>query len=678
MKIKIQLWKNVNWPYLKAEFEMSGIKYQLLSWNENVEDLSELKLKAKDDRWGEEMDVQLIQDNNNWSGEVIIDGFKYTIYVSGGANKFYNLYLFSPNEEETTKDYFYNKLKQALNDNVQNVRVYHYTHLFNALQIVKSGEIASRKNLKEQNAPFYDSAGDVISNNRKAEPFARFYFRTRTKTQFMNEYLGHDSELTIERVKKQYFNQAKKLGFPKCPFPVIFELSLKQILDLNDTQCFYSTGNLQSKDALIYSVLSPSHLSTKDLFDDDETFRTKAVQYAREQEKDGCGFKDCYKEQMKEYERVSQQEFLVKEKLPIADKDYRILCPSEGIQQLLTSYIDDDSIKDKVIVAQNYFYNENRQIKVQFEDAKITFRSDYNTAPDSPYYGTSYFVFKGDIKLINNYQCIREVQGGKAVYPSITIKYTKNDSCSLFFIDEFARTRKWLIFTRGERQNGDSVSELFVKHGEFEEYKVFIDNFLEEINSIAICLSKCLFNSWMVNSYHGIGHTTRVVFFTYLILKISKITDKDLRSACYYAAILHDIGKSRDIEDSEHGEKSCDIYRERVKNKNKKYRISALPENLVQPVLDAVKYHSYDDNKVPEDKKTLIWKVLKDADALDRARLPREASCDRQYLRMEVFTSRSPESELLLKFATHVTLWTASLAYDDPYNDLINKLKLFV
>ncbi len=686
--IEFKLWINPDGVKLNGEhFVIDEFTYRL-RYSDRYEILI-LQRKRDATHWDtigdaiiDNNQVVKISDPSGISGRVIIGGRRYIFKVdniqkTNNGKHFCKVELSLPEEETNKTDQFVGKLSEASNQKDDELKVYHYTHLFNALSIIESGKIASRSALNKDGVNYNDAAGDVIDNNLKAKPYARFYFRTRTNTQFMNEYLGHDAKLRIKRGNsdKSYFYSAKKLRFPKCPFPVIFEMPLNQILSSPMNCCFYSNGNLQSKDTEIFSVYSPSYLSSNELFVNNEDFYQNAPGQAWESALEGENYDDAYEELKREYERVSQQEFLVKGELPISNLDYKILCPSDEIKQLLLFYLIDENIIAKVEVKPEYFYNENRKITVSIDDNSVSLSSNYNTDSKTRYYGTSYFVVRGDPELLLHSQKLREDENKhSAFYPSL--EFTRNDkSLSVYFIDEFARAQKWLVFYQGNRPDVEQSEGLFVKHKEYEAYKSIIENFLGRINKVNINLTKDLFNRWMVNSLHGIAHTARVVFFTHMIIELSNIKEvkvENLRNACYYAAILHDIGKKGDKEDSQHGEESRNKYNSLIQSQ----KINQIPEDYEEQVLDAVQYHSVDDSQVPDEKKTLIWKILKDADALDRARLPIVAECERKYLRTGMF--KMDESELLLKFATCVTLWTASCAFEDPYKELIDRLSLFV
>jgi len=63
------------------------------------------------------------------------------------------------------------------------------------------------------------------------------------------------------------------------------------------------------------------------------------------------------------------------------------------------------------------------------------------------------------------------------------------------------------------------------------------------------------------------------------------------------------------MEEEEHGSSAVKEYGDFLRKK--------IPENLLQSCKNAVIYHCKDDGGCP-DKNNRLWKMLKDADALDR------------------------------------------------------------
>ena len=134
--------------------------------------------------------------------------------------------------------------------------IYHFTHLFNAIDIIKSRKILSRHKAEGQ---FSNAAGNLVARRSTAHDYARFYFRPQTPTQFYNECLGLDSQSGYLKTWKYwdghwiqcskwktYYPQARNLGLPKCPIPVFFKFELKEVMMKMLDKCFYSTGNMQT------------------------------------------------------------------------------------------------------------------------------------------------------------------------------------------------------------------------------------------------------------------------------------------------------------------------------------------------------------------------------------------------------------------------------------------------
>ena len=120
---------------------------------------------------------------------------------------------------------------------------------------------------------------------------------------------------------------------------------------------------------------------------------------------------------------------------------------------------------------------------------------------------------------------------------------------------------------------------------------------------------------------HGLNHNERVALFTFYLANAQHLSDRDLKLALY-GAFYHDIGRRHDYTDDYHGEKSAEL-------------ICNLGLNITDEEMDILKTvvtcHSLDDsrfesivkkNKVKNVKRCeVLFKILKDSDALDRVRL---------------------------------------------------------
>ena len=127
-------------------------------------------------------------------------------------------------------------------------------------------------------------------------------------------------------------------------------------------------------------------------------------------------------------------------------------------------------------------------------------------------------------------------------------------------------------------------------------------------------------------SGHGIMHTRRVLRLALAIADAYDLSADEAKllalSCCY-----HDIGRDNDCVDDEHGAKSAAKFL-RLKL-NEKHELNT---NEVGIVLNLITMHSLNDNLfVGEERETLLFQILKDADALDRIRF---GGLDIKYLRL--------------------------------------------
>ncbi len=155
---------------------------------------------------------------------------------------------------------------------------------------------------------------------------------------------------------------------------------------------------------------------------------------------------------------------------------------------------------------------------------------------------------------------------------------------------------------------------------------------------------------------HGVGHTQRVHIHTQRLAEVLDWRDDDTRLALR-SALLHDIGRWHDGLDPWHGASSAT----RAERLGLADDLSRAEADLV---LFAVKYHSRSDERAvatldrwaarqgrggdadgldPYRALRVLW-LLKDADALDRVRLPLDEGADPRLL-------RHPETIALMPFA---------------------------
>lgn len=302
--------------------------------------------------------------------------------------------------------------------------IYHFTHLFNAIDIIKSRKILSRN---EAEGKFSNAAGNLVARRGTAHDYARFYFRPQTPTQFYNECLGMDSESGYwktwyyygeHRKWKTYYPQARNLGLPKCPIPVFFKFDLKEVLMKIADKCFYSTGNMQTNWARVEKVSeNPNSINTIHLYSDIRDYEN--------------------------YKQYSQQEFLVLEEFDFSKlESFEIICYSDEYANLLKSQLGNDPICKKINSDGWYiFHRGNRELIIYETESVISITSEYRDS--------AYLSIKGEglknIEILNPERIQKETPSEIIAYPEI--KFTKTEQpIEVHFVDNAIGTRDWLVY----------------------------------------------------------------------------------------------------------------------------------------------------------------------------------------------------------------------------------------
>lgn len=157
-------------------------------------------------------------------------------------------------------------------------QAFHFTHMSNALKIIRNMKLQSR-NYAEGN--FTNSAGSNVHRTAKAHRFARFYFMPKSPTQFYNECLGKD-------IGDRYYMKARNLGLPKCPLPVFFVFDVEELLMTMPDKCYYSTGNMQKDSAKSFKVIEePNRIKAREIYiNSSDTFNERQQEFLIEGELD--------------------------------------------------------------------------------------------------------------------------------------------------------------------------------------------------------------------------------------------------------------------------------------------------------------------------------------------------------------------------------------------------------
>lgn len=310
--------------------------------------------------------------------------------------------------------------------------IYHFTHLFNAIDIIKSRKILSRNKAEGH---FSNSAGNLVARRNTAHNFARFYYRPQTLTQFYNECLGKDRG-------NEYYQKALRLGLPKCPMPIFFKFDLKEVILRMSNKCFYSTGNMQTNWASVIKVEeNPYELNTTCLYYN--------MDYAYSYAKANCGgynpsyFRTLMSQYRSDCKQYSQQEFLVSEEFDFADlNSFEIICYDNEQANILKSQLGDDPICKKINTNNSgIFHRGNSKLNIQDSENEIFIQSDYQDR--------AYLSIRGKglkhITILNPDNIQKETATEIIAYPEI--KFTKTEQpIEVHFVDTSIGTREWLIY----------------------------------------------------------------------------------------------------------------------------------------------------------------------------------------------------------------------------------------
>lgn len=299
--------------------------------------------------------------------------------------------------------------------------IYHFSHIDNAVEIIKNMKIQSRNKARTQS----DAAGNVVHLRNDAHDYARFYFRPQTPTQFYNEFLGKNTTDGYETngYWVSRYEKARELGFPKCPIPIFFRFSLQEVLFKNENKCCVSNGNMQTRSTQFGSLdRMINKFGFEDLYYTPQEYATK--------------------EDYKRYRNYAQQEFLVKNELSFNDlSDFEIVCPTKTDKALLINLIGKEhkEVFSKIVIDSSFYNNENPRVRIDEEDSELRISTNFN--------GDGYFVLNGatDIKeieiLVGD---VTRTSKEKIIFKSNISLGNVKQNIQLNFVDE--SNRNWFIF----------------------------------------------------------------------------------------------------------------------------------------------------------------------------------------------------------------------------------------
>ena len=560
-----------------------------------------------------------------------------------------------------------NTFIERLQTQVNTPYIYHFTHFYNAIEVIRTKKILSRDRAQELGLLRFDSAGSVVLRSSLAHPYARFYYRPCTPTQYYNEALGADSKLGKYGPKPVYdefgnkiwidvfkskYPKALNLGLPKCPVPVFFRFDIEEVLSKMPDSCFYSDRNMQSNNPHVYKVTENAESLCVDyLYDTMERAKARA--------KCGGGWDET---EIDNYMKYSQQEFLVKSEFDFSSiESLKIICYDDQYTNILRGIFVNDPICQKIysvyeLNEYDLFEKENRSISLNTQMDTSTISTDFM----DDYYFNIKSSDLSSVKFDFSYADVLFENPSKEIHVRGKIKWTHTTvPFEIYFFDPKARTKEWLIYN-----NSANTSQASSKFKTDKNVQSWVDCFEDSLANIPIELKTGLFYPNMINSYHGIAHTARVLFASHLLANAINLSN-DERNACYVAAIIHDLGKRSDREGAEHGYNSMIRFKDRICE-----LIDS--SSLANRILQSVQYHSVADKDCPSSiQNDIIWKVLKDADALDRSRFGGKG-CDKSFLRLDLYNT--PIGQNIIELTTYLPSWTQNTDWSKPYETIMGQI----
>lgn len=341
-----------------------------------------------------------------------------------------------------------------IKDYCSNPCIYHFTHFYNAIDVIRSRKILSRDRAKELGLLKYDSAGSVVFRSNKAHKFARFYFRPCTPTQYYNEALGADSKLGEWRTKwyrnwygewestrewKSKYPKAVGLGLPKCPIPIFFKFDMDEVLAKIPEKCYYSDRNMQSDNPNVYKIIDrPESLGLEYLY--------STMQDAYITAKGSGKYNhEVHLNEMSKVMKYSQQEFLIMSEFDFSEiKSLQIICYDKAYAELLKQIFADDPISEKIMLYgdESLFERENRRLNLSSSENNVRLSTDFE---DEYYFnvtGEKMSEVEFDLsacEVIHDTTTELRLKG--------TIAWKKTDiPFNISFVDPKARTKEWLVY----------------------------------------------------------------------------------------------------------------------------------------------------------------------------------------------------------------------------------------
>jgi ssDNA thymidine ADP-ribosyltransferase, DarT len=402
--------------------------------------------------------------------------------------------------------------------------IYHFAHLSNASEIIKQASIKSRNSANQLS----DSAGSVVNRRHTAHDFARFYFRPQTPTQFYNENLGKspsdDYELKTwhyfgnhSKLKfKGHYQKAANMGFPKCPVPIFFTISIRELFEKQFDNCYASNGNMQTNWAMVLPISQ-----ILPFFNFNDLYSTLGST------SDG---------NWQSYINASQQEFLVRDELNLNElQSLRIICQTETDRQALINLIGSENpFANKIVIDRgNVYHNNHNRFDLNIQENSLSISTVFNGV------GSTIIKTEDD-------NCISDVQG--EIYlqkPKITeggknlkIIFSKPTHYQVWFKDE--SRREWLLYSSPLLQpKKEAIYAIDIHNDNLQSVDI--------LNCIK-SMDKNLINTYSQKVRHYILEQHTLLVMSEFDKHFSNVELPINRNLFRFMLSLHDIGKPKSIE----------------------------------------------------------------------------------------------------------------------------------
>ena len=186
---------------------------------------------------------------------------------------------------------------------------------------------------------------------------------------------------------------------------------------------------------------------------------------------------------------------------------------------------------------------------------------------------------------------------------------------------------------------------------------------------------------------HKIGHIQKVMLFSQIIAIQENLNEMQMR-ILLAAAAFHDSGREKDRDKGEHGKLSAEVAAKYFRT-NKINPFGIAPEDI-SIVQTAIAYHVVDEEergKIDEEKLKMlcfeydikdfkniekikqICAILKDADALDRARFSSEASA-KNSLNPQLLRTNTAKNDKIIEFARRINQEYAKYVLSENYPEV--------